>query len=267
LASAAAEPFGNADHALRRVGTAVEHDVLAGLAQLGLDRLVDRELAGVDDAHVHARLYRVIQEHRVHRFAHRLVAAERERQIGDAAGDVAVGQFGADLPRRLDEIDAVVVVLLDAGADREHVGIEDDVLGREIRLFDQQFIGPSADRHLARAGVGLPLFVERHHHDRGAIGAHQLGLTQEFGLAFLHRDRIDDPLALHAFQAGLDDREFRGIDHDWHARDVRLGGDEVEELDHRRRRIDEALVHIDVDDLGAVGDLIARHHQRAGEIA
>ena len=58
----------------------------------GLDRLVDRELAGVDDAHVHAGLDRVIEEHRVHRLAHRLVAAEREREIGDAARDVDVRQ-------------------------------------------------------------------------------------------------------------------------------------------------------------------------------
>ena len=46
---------------LGRVGAAIEHDVFAGLAQLRADRLVDRELAGVDDAHVHAGLDRVIQ--------------------------------------------------------------------------------------------------------------------------------------------------------------------------------------------------------------
>ena len=40
--------------------------------------VVDRELAGVDDAHVHAGLDGVVEEDRVHRLAHRLVAAERE---------------------------------------------------------------------------------------------------------------------------------------------------------------------------------------------
>ena len=80
------------EQALGRVRAAVEDDVLARLAQLRLDRLVDRELAGVDDAHVHAGLDGVVEEHRVHRLAHRLVAAEREREVGDAAGDVRVGQ-------------------------------------------------------------------------------------------------------------------------------------------------------------------------------
>jgi hypothetical protein len=39
----------------------------------------------------------------------------------------------ADLARRLDERQAVAVVLLDAGGDREDVRIEDDVFGRESR--------------------------------------------------------------------------------------------------------------------------------------
>ena len=62
-------------------------------------------------------------------------------------------------------------------------------------------------------------------------------------------------------------REFRGIDHHRHARDVGLGGDEVEELDHRRLGVDEPLVHVDVDDLRAVGDLVARDREGAGKIA
>ena len=40
-------------------------------------------------------------------------------------------------------------------------------------------------------------------------------------------------LALNAFEAGFDHREFRGIDHHRHAGDVRLGGDEIEKIDHR----------------------------------
>ena len=80
-AGAAAIALGDGDQPLGRVGAPVEHHVLAGLAQVLVDRLVDRELAGVDDAHVHAGLDGVIEEHRVHRFAHRLVAAKRERKF------------------------------------------------------------------------------------------------------------------------------------------------------------------------------------------
>src|SRR5215472_7315687 len=73
--------LGQSQKAFRRINAPVQHNILAGLAQFRLYRLVDGELAGIDDAHVHPRLDRVIQEHRMHRLAHRLSAAEGEREI------------------------------------------------------------------------------------------------------------------------------------------------------------------------------------------
>jgi hypothetical protein len=49
---------------------------------------------------------------------------------------------------------------------------------------------------------------------------------------------------------------LRGVDHDRHAGDVRLRGDQVEEGDHRLDGVEHALVHVDVDDLRAVLDLL-----------
>ena len=76
---------------LGRVGTAIEDHVLDVLEQVLRDVLVDDELPGVDDAHVHAGLDRVEEERRVHRFADDVVAAEGERQIADAAADLHAG--------------------------------------------------------------------------------------------------------------------------------------------------------------------------------
>ena len=59
---------------------------------------------------------------------------------------------------------------------------------------------------------------------------------------------------------------FEEFDHDGHAGDIRLGGDEVEEGHHRRLGIEQTLVHVDVDDLRAVLDLVARHLQRGGVV-
>ena len=129
----------------------------------------------------------------------------------------------------------------------------------------RMLVGPRADLDLALRRVGLALLVEGHHDDGGAVAAHQARLGDEFLLAFLQRDRVHDALALQAFEPGLDHREFRGIDHHRHARDVGLGGDEAEELDHRLLRIEQALVHVDVDDLRAVRDLVARHVERGGD--
>ena len=82
----AADVLGDLDQPVGRVGTPVEDHVLDPLLQLGLEILVDRELAGVDDAHVEAGANRVVEERRVHRLAQHVVAAEREAQVRDAAG-------------------------------------------------------------------------------------------------------------------------------------------------------------------------------------
>ena len=96
------------------VRTPVEDDVLDVLEQIVRNVLVDDELAGVDDAHVEAGLDRVKEERRVDRLADHVVAAERERQVADAAADLHAGAGGLDDPGRLDEVDGVVVVLLEA---------------------------------------------------------------------------------------------------------------------------------------------------------
>ena len=176
LPLAAAIALGESEQPLRRVGAAVEHDVLARLAQLRVDRLVDRELAGIDDAHVHAGLDGVIEKDRVHRLAHRLVAAEREREVGDAARNMHMRQFRADAARRLDKGEAVAIVLFDAGRDREDVRVEHDVFRRKADLLGQELVGALADRDLALERVGLALLVEGHHHHRGAVGADEARL-------------------------------------------------------------------------------------------
>ena len=172
-----------------------------------------------------------------------------------------------DRSRRLDEGDAIAVVLLDAGGDSEDVRVEDDVFGREADLLRQEFVGSAADRDLPLERVGLAFLVEGHHHHGRAVVTHEFRDLQKGFLALLHRDRVDDRLALHALQAGLDHLELRAIDHHRHAGDVRLGGDEVQVVDHRLLRVDQALVHVDVDDLRAVLDLLARHRQRRWIVA
>jgi hypothetical protein len=92
-------------------------------------------------------------------------------------------------------------------------------------------------------------------------------VAHEFSLALLQRDRVHHRLALDAFQPGLDHRELRGIHHDRHPRNVGLGGDQVEEGLHRLDGIEQALVHVDVDDLRAVLHLLAGDRQRRGVVA
>ncbi len=78
--------IGEDDQPVGGIRAPVEDDVLDQLEQVGGEVLVDGELAGVDDPHVQPGADRVKQEGRVHGLAHHVVAAKRERQVGDAAG-------------------------------------------------------------------------------------------------------------------------------------------------------------------------------------
>ena len=192
----------------------------------------------------------------MHRLADLVVAAEAERDVRDAAADLGVRQVGLDPPRGVDEVDRVVVVLLHAGGDGEDVRIEDDVFGREADLVDQDAVGALADADLVLVGRGLALLVERHHDDRRAVLEDRAGVLAEPLFAFLQRDRVDDALALQALEPGLDDLPLRGVDHEGHLGDLGLAAEQLQEAGHRRDAVDHPLVHADVDDVGAVLDLL-----------
>ena len=259
--------LGDLDEALAGVAAPVQHDVLDPFAQLRLEIVVDADHAGVDDAHVHAGLDRVVQEHGVDRLAHRVVAAEAEAHIADAAADLRARQVLLDPARRVDEVDRVVVVLFDTRGNREDVRIEDDVFRREADFVDEDAVSALADLGLALVGVGLAFFVEGHHDCGRAVAAHEFRLMRERGDAFLQRDRVDDALALDALEAGFDDLPLRAVDHDRHARDLRLAGNQMQEAHHRGLAVEHGLVHVDVDDLRAVFDLLARDGERLLELA
>ena len=254
-------------HPLGGVGASVEDDVLDVGQQLRVDVLVDHELAGVDDAHVHARRDGMVEERRVHRLAHRVVAAEREREVAHAPADEGAGAGLLDRARRLDEVDGVVVVLLEPGRHGEDVGVEDDVAGLEPGPLGEQPVRAPADLHLAFGGGGLPRLVERHHHRRRAVAPEGPGLREEVVLALLEADRVHDGLALHALQPRLDDRPLRAVDHHRHPRDLGLGGDEVEEAGHRRLGVEQRLVHVDVDEVGPAPHLVEGDVGGGGEVA
>ncbi len=71
---------------------------------------------------------------------------------------------------------------------------------------------------------------------------------------------------MQAFQARLDDRPLRAIDHDGDARDAVIDG-EIEEVRHGFLAVDQSFVHVHIKDVGAAIDLLARHFEGLGEIA
>ena len=102
-------------------------------------------------------------------FTRRVVAAERKADVGYAAGYFGVRQIGPDPACRLNEIDAIVAVFIDAGGDGENVWIKNDVFRRIARGLHQQGIGAFAYFYFAGKRVGLAFFIEGHDDDRSTI--------------------------------------------------------------------------------------------------
>ena len=69
------------------------------------------------------------------------------------------------------EVHCIIIVLFDAGAYREHIGIENDVLSREAYLLRQDSIGPFAHFDPPLKGVGLSPFVKGHYHHGRTVSA------------------------------------------------------------------------------------------------
>src|SRR5262249_47314104 len=60
----------------------------------------------------------------------------------------------------------------------------------------------------------------------------------------------------------LDHLPLRGVHHEGNLRDFRLAGQQLQETGHRGHAVDHALIHADVDDVGAVLHLLARDAYR-----
>src|SRR5262249_11759708 len=158
-----------------------------------------------DDPHVQASLDRVVEERGVDRLAYHLVAAERERDVADTTRCLATRKQLLETANGLDELDGVVGVFLHAGADREDVHIENNVLGRETDLLGEQVMDSLTNSDLVIGGDGLALLVEGHDHDCGTIAADRARLRHEALKIVFDGDGVDNRLALDALQASLDD--------------------------------------------------------------
>ncbi len=80
-----AEVLGDAEQSLGRVLPSIEDHVLDRVPEGQIDVLVDGELACIHDAHVETGTDSVVEEDRMHGFPDRIVPAERERNVADAA--------------------------------------------------------------------------------------------------------------------------------------------------------------------------------------
>ena len=242
--------------AFGRIRSTVQQHIFNQQLQLGLDLFVNFEHSGIHNAHVHTGTDGVIQKSGMNCFANDVVAAKAKRNIGDAAAHFRVRQVSLDPTSRVDVINRVVVVLLHARSNGEDIGIENDVFRRKLDLIDQDPVGALAKADLVFIICGLTLFVEGHHHRRGAVFQDSCRVLAEFVFPFLQRNRIYDALTLQALQACLNDLPLRGVHHNGDFGDFGLARQHLQEARHRGDAINHALVHADVEHVRAVLNLL-----------
>ena len=80
------------DHAFGRIWATIEEQVLDMFEQVLGNFLVDPELPGVDNPHVHPGPDSMVEKRRVHRLTYQVVAAEGEGDIAHTAADLGSGQ-------------------------------------------------------------------------------------------------------------------------------------------------------------------------------
>ena len=153
--------------------------------QLWVDLVIDVDLSGVNDPHVHALGNGVVEECRVHGPTHGLIASEGERDVRNTPRYLGQRQLLLDPRRRLHEVDGIVVMGLDSSPYGQDVGVDDDILRRHANPVDQQSICPLRDRDSSLVGVGLPCLVEAHDDHGSTMIATDPGTTQEFLFAVL----------------------------------------------------------------------------------
>ena len=163
-----------------------------------------------------------------------------------------------DDARGFDEVFGVVVVLGKAGGDGEDIRVKDYILRREVDTH-QQLVRPLAYRHFILQGGGLTLLVKRHHDHSGSVLQDLSTFRQEIFFTFLKRDAVDDGLTLRILQPSFDNLPLRRVDHERDGGDFGVAKGHAYELGHSLLAVDEAVVQVEVQDLGTVLHLLFGH--------
>ena len=142
------ELLGKLQELVGGIASPVEDHILDPFKQVGRNFVINLKHPRIDNPHVHSGTGSVIQEGRVHGFPDHVVAPKGEGDIGDPPGNPGMRQAFLDPAGCFDEVDSVVVMFRDSGGDGQDVRVEDDVLGREVHLVDEDTVGAFTDPDL-----------------------------------------------------------------------------------------------------------------------
>ena len=150
------------DQLFRCLWTTIENHILQERAECRFYLLIQYRSGGINNTHIHSLGNGVIEENSVHRLTHSIITPEREGKVTYTTTHLRTGKVPLDPFHRTDEGQAIAIMLLHTGSDRQDIGIKDDVLRVKTYLLRQQVIGPFTDRNLPLKSIGLPLLIKSH---------------------------------------------------------------------------------------------------------
>ena len=142
-----------------------------------------------------------------------------------------------DRLRGVDEVNSIVDVLLHSSADRQHVGIEDDILRGETHLVHQDIVRALANADLLVRGGSLAVLVESHHNNGSSVLSQQSGLLLEELHANLERNRVHNGLSLAPLQSCHDNIKLGCVKHKRNLGNVWLSHSDLHKLLHGRQTV------------------------------
>ncbi len=255
------QPFCKIHQSLGGIGAAIQQHILHHREELRFDLLVDLEHPRIHDRHIEASLDRMVEEGRVHRLTDGIIPTEGEGDITESSARLGTRKRCLDLTHRLNEVNGVVVVFLNAGRNREDIGIENDVLRIESNLVDKKSVGTATNPDFILLGGGLTLLVKGHDNDRRPVALGQASPLEKGLLTILEADGIQHTLALEALHPLLQHRPLGTVDHDRHTTDLGVGRKEVQEGHHDLLAVEHSFVDIHIEDIGPALDLLACHRK------
>ena len=203
----------------------------------------------------------MIQEYGMHSLTNVVVATERERQVAHPSTDMSPRQILTYPSGSLNEIDRIIIMLFNTRSYGQHIRVENDIFRSKPYLIYQNAICPFAHLNLATVRIGLPLLVKSHDDDCRSKLLHLTGVRYKDLLSFLQGNRVDDTFSLHTFQSGTYHFPLGRVNHNGHTGYFRFRSHQIQEGSHLLCGIQQAIVHIHVDDQSAVFHLLAGYRQ------
>src|SRR5690606_8672033 len=161
------------------------YHIFTKLTKLRINFIIYHQLSCIYNAHVHAGLNGMIQEHRMHSFTNRIITSEGERQITYTTTYSYQRHQLFNTSGSIDKVYRITIMLLQSCSNGKNVRIEYDILRFKSYFFCEYFISPMAYFYFTIFGIGLPFFIKSHYHYGGSIVLTDNCLFNKFFFSFL----------------------------------------------------------------------------------